>query len=65
VLEPKIFEQIPNWLSNCEFFFNPTKYINDWLNAFNINIQFNGTNLIFYDDPNPELNSFGEISYLG
>lgn len=62
VLEPKIFEQIPNWLSNCEFFFNPTKYINDWLNAVDTNIQFNGTNLIFYDDPNPELNSFGEIA---
>ena len=70
-LEPALFNQIPNWLSNCEFFFNPTKYINDWLNAFynydqSINtITFNGTNLIFNNNPNPTLNLFGEIaSYI-
>ena len=65
ILEPKIFNQIPNWLSNCEFFFDPTKYINDWLKAVDTDILFNGTNLIFSNDPNPELNSFGEIaSYI-
>ena len=54
-IETLIFDNLNNWVNNPDFFINVKQNINDFLLSNGYNVYFNGTNLIFNNDPNPEL----------
>jgi len=61
-IEPLIFNNIKNWISNPDFFLNVKQNINYVLSDYGV--YFNGYNIIFNTDTEPELFN-GEIaSYI-
>lgn len=55
IIEPAIINGLSNWLSNPSFFMNVKESINSFLYYSGFNVTFNGVNIIFNDDPDPEV----------
>ena len=61
-IEVSINNNLNNWLNNPNFFMNAQQNINDFLIACGYNVTFNGTNIIFDNDLNPDVNEVNEIA---
>ncbi len=53
-IEPYILNNLTNWLYNPSFFFDVKNNINKFLSCGKFNAYFDGTNIIFNNDPIPD-----------
>ena len=54
-IEIVIYNNLYYWLNNPNFFMNTLQNINDFLISNDYQVSFNGTNIIFDNDPDPDL----------
>ena len=59
-IQPILINNLNVWLNNADFFLNVSKNINIFLsniivNGNNINVYFDGNNIIFNNDPTPDM----------
>ncbi len=67
-IEPLIFNQLNNWLSDINFFLNVQNIINDFLKNSDYDIYFNGNNIIFNNETplyfNDEIGTYISNEYI-